>query len=90
MGREKRLRIAELERQRLERLARGEQPPARYDLKQQIFKCGKCKSFVVESAANAHLQKCQPHGAECGKCKKLIVSKDFISHFKSCEGVQHG
>ena len=89
MGTAKRLRIAALEKERLERLAKGEQePPKLQDLlrKQMFFRCGKCKTLVVESAANAHLAKCQPNGAECGKCRKLITDPDFVGHFRACLG----
>ena len=87
MGTVKRLRIAELERQRLERLAAGELPPVRYDLKQQrFFRCGKCKALVSESGANQHLAKCQPKGAECGKCRGLVTDPDFVGHFRACTG----
>ena len=88
MGTAKRLRIAELERQRLERLAKGEQESAKLQdlLRQQVFRCGKCKAFVVESAVNAHLAKCQPRGVECYKCRKLITDPDFVGHFRACLG----
>ena len=89
MGTAKRLRIAELERQRLERLAKGELDPSKLEdllRHQMVFRCGKCKNFVVESAVNAHMAKCQPKGTECGKCKKLITDPDFVGHFKSCTG----
>ena len=89
MGRAKRLRIAELERQRLERLAKGEQePPKQYEhwTNVRVFTCGKCKTMVIESAVNAHVAKCQPKGAECGKCKKLITDPDFVGHFRACLG----
>ena len=95
MGRAKRLRIAELERQRLERLAKGEQAPPKLQIPKRYLRrasgptyytCGKCKTMVIESAVNAHLAKCQPKGAECGKCKKLITDPDFVGHFRACLG----
>lgn len=52
----------------------------------QYLICGKCKHMVSEGAVNAHLAKCQPHGAECARCKKLITDPDFVGHFKSCAG----
>lgn len=52
----------------------------------QYFTCGKCKARITETACNAHLQKCQPHGSECGRCKKLITDPDFVAHYKNCKG----
>jgi len=89
MGTAKRLRIAELERQRLERLAKGEQEPPKeraFVACQSWMRCGKCGTRMPESAVNAHLSKCQPRGVECYKCRKLITDPDFVGHFRACLG----
>ena len=89
MGRAKRLRIAELERQRIERLAKGEDVPSvlrKPEPLMRFFRCGKCKHWISESGVNDHLKECQPQGAECGKCKKLITDPDFVGHFRACLG----
>ncbi len=88
MGTVKRLRIAELERQRLERLAAGEDVPSilRKPEEQHIWvMCGKCKHAMTQNLVDAHLAECQPNGATCAKCNQLIKS-DFIAHLLSCTG----
>ena len=95
MGTAKRLRITALEKERLERLAKGEQEPPKLQIPKRYLRraagptyytCGKCKTMVIESAVNAHVAKCQPKGAECGKCKRLITDPDFVGHFRACLG----
>lgn len=93
MGREKRLRIAELERQRLERMANGEQEPPKLQIPKRYLRrmagptyytCGKCKHQVSEGAVNAHLAKCQPKGLRCGRCRRWIIGPDFVGHMREC------
>lgn len=87
MGREKRLRIAELERQRLERLARGEDVPSVFRKPEALrlqIRCGKCGLVFSEDRANAHFAECQPKGLTCGRCQRWIVGPDFVGHMREC------
>jgi hypothetical protein len=87
MGRAKRERIAELERQRIERLAKGEDAPSLFRkpkaLRLQI-RCGKCGLTFPEEIANAHFAECQPKGLVCGRCQRWIIGPDFVGHMKEC------
>jgi hypothetical protein len=87
MGRAKRFRIAELEQQRLERLAKGEDVPSifRKPEPDRIFIiCGKCGLVFSEDRANTHFAECQPKGLRCGRCQRWIVGPDFVGHMKEC------
>lgn len=89
MGTAKRLRIAELERQRLERLAKGEDAPSIFrkpESERVYVVCGKCKHMIPESMANEHLKECQPGGVTCGKCKRHVDGPDFVAHIRTCDG----
>lgn len=88
MGRAKRLRIAELERQRLERLASGrgraERTQKTKGTSPTQIRCGKCGIVYPETIANAHFSECQPHGLRCGRCQRWVVGPDFVGHMREC------
>ena len=93
MGRAKRLRIAQLERDRLDRLASGQETPQDRKVSgRQIMyvRCGKCKLGVPDYRFNDHMKACQPAGGVCGVCRRFISLQEcgglFVEHLRSCKG----